>query len=134
MQLLWALSSPNCPSIETRLVQALQGLALRVEGIPASGLAAFQVVLAFDPAQLEVRDPNGTLAKVLSYIPPFTPFVMMNRAAGPPETWEYAVTTVLLVASIAAAFWAAAKIFRVGILMTGKPPKLGELWRWVRMD
>ena len=26
-----------------------------------------------------VNDPNGTLARVLTYIPPFTPFLMMNR-------------------------------------------------------
>ena len=78
------------------------------------------------------QDPNGRLAVVLSFVPPFTPFVMMNRAAGPPRPWEYTVTSILLVVSIAVAFWAAAKIFRVGVLMTGKPPKLGELWRWVR--
>jgi ABC-2 type transport system permease protein len=77
------------------------------------------------------KDPNGTLATVLSFIPPFTPFVMMNRAAGPPAPWEYAVTTLLLVASVAVAFVAAAKVFRIGILMTGKPPKLGEIWRWI---
>ncbi|MEO1084773.1 MAG: ABC transporter permease, partial [Acidobacteriota bacterium] len=34
------------------------------------------------------QDPNGPLAKFLSYVPPFTPFVMMNRAAGPPAPWE----------------------------------------------
>jgi ABC-2 type transport system permease protein len=56
---------------------------------------------------------------------------MMNRAAGPPEVWEYLVTTVLLLASIAATFWAASRIFRVGILMTGKPPRITEIWRWV---
>ncbi|MEO1368675.1 MAG: hypothetical protein AAFX50_15990, partial [Acidobacteriota bacterium] len=28
---------------------------------------------------------------------------------------------------------AAAKVFRVGILMTGKPPKLGEILRWIRV-
>lgn len=77
------------------------------------------------------KDPNGTLATVLSFIPPFTPFVMMNRAAGPPAPWEYAVTTLLLVASVAVAFVAAAKVFRIGILMTGKPPKLSEIWRWI---
>lgn len=77
------------------------------------------------------KDPNGTLAVVLSFIPPFTPFVMMNRAAGPPAAWEYVVTTILLVVSIAITFKAAAKIFRVGILMTGKPPKPTEIWRWI---
>ena len=31
------------------------------------------------------KDPDGLLARVLSYIPLFTPFVMMNRAASPPS-------------------------------------------------
>lgn len=78
------------------------------------------------------RDPNGMLAKVLSYIPPFTPFVMMNRAAGPPSTAEYVITTALLVVSILAALWAGAKVFRIGVLLTGKPPKLREILRWIR--
>ncbi len=79
-----------------------------------------------------VRDPNGTIAKVLSYIPPFTPFVMMNRAAGPPTTAEYVATTALLAVSIIFVLWAAAKVFRIGILMTGKPPKFLEIMRWIR--
>ena len=79
------------------------------------------------------RDPNGTLARVLSFVPPFTPFVMMNRAAGPPSAFEYAATTILLVASLAAVYWGAAKIFRIGILMTGKAPKPGEILKWLRV-
>lgn len=77
------------------------------------------------------QDPNGTLARAMSYFPPFTPFVMMNRAAGPPSTFEYVATGLLLVLSIVAAMWAAAKVFRVGVLMTGKPPKIGEIVRWI---
>lgn len=78
------------------------------------------------------RDPNGTFAQIMSYIPPFTPFVMMNRAAGPPTLFEYVVTSLLLVAATAGMLWASAKIFRIGILMTGKPPKAREIWQWVR--
>ncbi|MEM7248133.1 MAG: ABC transporter permease [Acidobacteriota bacterium] len=78
------------------------------------------------------QDPNGAVAKLLSYIPPFTPYIMMNRAAGPPTTMEYVVTSILLILAIAGMFWAAAKVFRIGILMTGKPPKLRELWRWLK--
>lgn len=78
------------------------------------------------------KDPNGTLAQVLSYIPPFTPFVMMNRAAGPPSPFEYVATTVLLLLAIAAALWGTTKVFRIGILMTGKPPKLSEILKWMR--
>ncbi len=79
-----------------------------------------------------VQEPNGTVARVLTYIPLFTPFLMMNRAGGPPPAWEYAASTVVIAVAIALAFWGAAKIFRIGILMTGKPPKLREILGWLR--
>jgi len=79
------------------------------------------------------QDPNGTLARVLSFIPLFTPFVMMNRAAGPPALWEYLLTTLLMVGTIYLAMRGAGKIFRIGVLMTGKPPKIGEIVRWLAL-
>ena len=78
------------------------------------------------------QDPNGILAKVLSFIPLFTPFVMMNRVAGPPALWEYVVTSALLLVTTFLLFRGAAKIFRIGILMTGKRPGLREIFRWMR--
>ena len=78
------------------------------------------------------RDPNGWLAQVLSYVPPLTPFIMMNRAAAPPSDFEYVTTTLLLVISIVAMLWLAARIFRVGILMTGQAPSPREIWRLLR--
>ncbi len=78
------------------------------------------------------KDPNGMLAKVMSYIPPFTPFVMMNRAAAPPTTFEYVTTSIVLLVSVGIAMWAAAKIFRIGVLLTGKPPSVREIFRWVK--
>ena len=77
------------------------------------------------------QEPNGTVAKVLSYVPIYTPFTMMNRAAGPPETWEYIVTSALLLVTIWFTFKAAGKVFRVGVLMTGNPPKLKEILGWL---
>ena len=77
------------------------------------------------------QEPNGTVAKVLSFIPIYTPFTMMNRAAGPPETWEYVVTSALLALTIWLTFKAAGKVFRVGVLMTGNPPKLREILGWL---
>jgi ABC-2 type transport system permease protein len=77
------------------------------------------------------NDPNGTLARILTYIPLYTPFSMMNRASGPPPAWEYVASTLLIVVSIAVAFWGAGKIFRIGVLMTGKPPKLREILGWL---
>jgi ABC-type Na+ efflux pump permease subunit len=77
------------------------------------------------------QDPNGTIARVLSFVPPYTPFVMMNRAAGPPATWEYVATTIELLLAVIAALWVAAKVFRVGVLMTGTRPRLSEILRWI---
>ncbi|MCG8460124.1 MAG: ABC transporter permease, partial [Holophagales bacterium] len=101
----------------------------------AQNLQSPIMILLFVPLMAMVpiaQDPNGALAKILSFVPPFTPFAMMNRAAGPPATWEYLATTLLLLASVVLVMWAAAKVFRIGILMTGKPPRVGEILRWVR--
>lgn len=78
------------------------------------------------------QDPNGALARFLSFIPPMTPFIMMNRTAGPPSTIDYIATTTLLAVSIWLAFRGAAKIFRIGVLMTGKPPRFREIFQWLR--
>ena len=74
------------------------------------------------------------MAKVFTYIPLYTPFAMMNRASGPPATWEYVVTTIIILLSVWFAFRAAGKIFRVGILMTGNPPKLKEILSWLKQS
>jgi len=78
------------------------------------------------------KDPNGTLATVLSWIPCYTPFIMMNRAAADPPMVERVGTLALLVVSTIGMLWLSGRIFRLGVLRTGQPPKLVELWRWVR--
>ena len=83
-----------------------------------------------------IQHPNETLAIVLSFIPPITPMVMILRIAVRPDLplLEIIASILLLAVSVMAAMWAAAKIFRTGILMYGKPPSLKELLRWVRSD
>jgi ABC-2 type transport system permease protein len=78
------------------------------------------------------RDPNGLLAQVLSWFPPFTPFVMMNRAAFPPGLVTYVGTTLLMVVSIVFALRGAARLFETGVLMTGKPPRLRHVFTLLR--
>ncbi|MBN2490063.1 MAG: ABC transporter permease [Planctomycetes bacterium] len=78
------------------------------------------------------KDPNGTLATVLSWIPFYTPFVMMNRAAADPPLFDQVGTIVLMVLSTALVLWLAGKVFRTGILRTGQPPRLLEVVRWLK--
>jgi ABC-2 type transport system permease protein len=78
------------------------------------------------------KDPNGLLARVLSWIPPYTPFIMMNRVMADPPWIDLIGTTILLVLTAAAALWLAGKVFRIGILRTGQPPKILEMLRWLR--
>jgi ABC-2 type transport system permease protein len=78
------------------------------------------------------KDPNGTLATALSWIPLYTPFIMMNRAAADPPLFDLVGTMVLLIATTVCTLWMAGKIFRIGVLRAGQPPKLVELLRWLR--
>jgi len=78
------------------------------------------------------KEPNGTLATVLSWIPLYTPFVMMNRAAADPPMFDRVGTMILLIVTTVTVLWLSGRIFRVGILRTGQPPKFMELVRWVK--
>jgi ABC-2 type transport system permease protein len=78
------------------------------------------------------KDPNGTLARILSWIPIYTPFTMMNRVNANPPLVDLIGTMALLLVSTGAALWMAAKVFRIGVLRTGQPPKLVEMLRWIK--
>jgi ABC-2 type transport system permease protein len=85
------------------------------------------LTMAFIP-----KDPHGTLATVLSWIPIYTPFVMMNRAAADPPAFDLYGTAVMLVFANIAMLWLCGRIFRTGILRTGQPPRFKELLGWLR--
>ena len=80
------------------------------------------------------RDPNSTLSVVMSFIPPVNTFAMLLRMASntPPPLWQVWLSIVIGVGSVFCALWFTAKIFRIGILMYGKPPNFATLIRWIR--
>lgn len=82
------------------------------------------------------RDPNSTFAVVCSYLPPINPFVMMLRMTSndPPPMWEVLLSALVGVIGCVVCVFVAAKIFRVGLLMFGKPPSFGTLIKWIRMS
>jgi len=78
--------------------------------------------------------PNSHMSVALSFIPPINSFAMLARIASdtPPPLWQVLGTIVVGLASAAVAVWFAAKIFRISLLMHGKPPSIATLIRWAR--
>jgi ABC-2 type transport system permease protein len=80
-----------------------------------------------------IDTPNSPTSVVLSLIPFFSPFLMFARAAGgAAPAWQIGLSVVLMVLTVLAVARLAGRIYRVGILMTGKRPTIPELWRWLR--
>jgi len=65
---------------------------------------------------------------------PFTsPIAMPVRwVAGNLPVSEVILSLAILAVSIVGVTWVASRIYRVGILMTGKRPNPKELLRWIR--
>ncbi len=80
-----------------------------------------------------VEDPTSTLSVGLSLFPFFSPILMWPRVvAGAAPVWQIALSFVLMFGAVLAVAWLAGRIYKVGMLMTGKRPTLPELARWVR--
>jgi ABC-2 type transport system permease protein len=77
-------------------------------------------------------EPNGSFATALSLIPIFTPVVMLMRLAGPATipAWQPWAGLVGVLIVTAFAIWGGGRIFRVAILMQGKPFSFGNIMRW----
>ena len=82
-----------------------------------------------------MANPNSGTSIALSMVPFFAPTLMMMRIAViNPPVWQILLSMLIMVVTILACTWVAAKIYRVGILMYGKRPSLAELGRWLRYN
>ena len=80
-----------------------------------------------------LNEPSGSLARTLSLIPLTAPFVVPVRySLAPFPITELLLSMALTFAGMLGVVWVAGRIYRVGILMYGKRPKVSELWRWIR--
>lgn len=66
-----------------------------------------------------ITRPDAPSLMVLSWIPPFTPFIMATRAAAEPPLWQIAGTVAEMAATTALVIWIAGKAFRTGALSSG---------------
>ena len=80
-----------------------------------------------------IQQPNGAISTGLSLFPPFTPMLMLLRQAMPSggvPAWQPWVGLAGVLVFTLIMVVAAARIFRVAILMQGKNAKMADLVRW----
>lgn len=112
--------------------------ALGANAAESQKLTVGWAILAILPLMVMVillDEPHGTLGQVMTYVPFTSPLTVILRLAVDPSGiawWEIALATGVLVASIGLAIRIGARLFRVGFLLTGSRPSLGELWRQAR--
>ncbi|NQU54838.1 MAG: ABC transporter permease [Bacteroidetes bacterium] len=78
------------------------------------------------------RNPEGPVAFWASIIPFTSPVAMLARVPYGIPTWELLLSMFLLVITTIGAIYAAAKIYRIGLLMYGKKVNIKELIKWLR--
>ena len=81
------------------------------------------------------RNPNSAFSTAISFVPPINTFAMLLRMTSttPPPTWQVWATIGVSALAVWGSLWFASKVFRVGLLMYGKPPNFATLVRWARM-
>jgi len=92
------------------------------------------VLFAPIPVMLLVfQNPNGVAATILTWIPIYTPYAILMRAAADPPLWEILGATALMLALIVFMIRVLGRIFRQALLQAS-PPKLKEVWRLAQKD
>ncbi len=93
-------------------------------------------VLPFMLLSLLIQEPHGTVARVLTWIPFSTAPVTVFRASVDPAGlawWEIAGAFAVLIACTWLALQLGARLFRVGLLISGARPKFREILRQARL-
>jgi len=110
----------------------LGALASRVEeastaSMPVTMVATLAYILSI---VFVTQEPDGVLARVMTFLPPSAPMVVPLRVAlGAIEPWEIAVSVAVMVVSIWALFVVGARVYSGAVLHTGGRIRLRDAWR-----
>ena len=100
------------------------------EGQSVTGLIVVPMMLPFYFMQTYFINPNGTLPKVLSYIPVSAPLSMSLRMAFTNiPTWEIILVFAILIVSAVLVLWLSGKAFSLGMLEYSKRIRIKDLFR-----
>ena len=93
------------------------------------------IPLAF--MQVLIMEPHGTLGQILTWIPFTAPVTVVLRTAMDAEgiaAWEIAGSLLMMLVSIWFAIRIGARLFRVGMMLSGARPKFREILRQARLS
>ncbi len=80
-----------------------------------------------------ITNPESIITKVLTLIPPITPFFMIIHIGMLSAPWYYSLGMAFyLILWIIGITFIASRVFKTAILMYGKRPTFPELFRWIR--
>jgi ABC-2 type transport system permease protein len=111
------------------LYAAAASLINRTEDLgTVAGPLVIPVVAGIILAQLGLQFPNSPNVVVCSLIPLISPFVMFTRiAVSNVPVWQVALSLALNVGAAVLLAWASGKVYRVGLLLYGRPPSLRQV-------
>jgi len=91
------------------------------------------VVGAFFVAQYALVEPDAPIVVACSFVPFLSPFVMFTRVAISVVPWWQPVLALFIdAATVAVCFWAAGRIYRVGMLLYGRLPSAKQIFAALR--
>jgi ABC-2 type transport system permease protein len=95
--------------------------------------AIFLLIIPMVMLQAVIQQPDSTLSVVFSYFPFTSPMVMMIRIlVSPIPVWNVLISLGVLAASVMVVILIAARIFRVGIQMSGKNFSFKDIAAWIK--
>uniref|UniRef100_E6PCV8 ABC-2 type transporter transmembrane domain-containing protein n=1 Tax=mine drainage metagenome TaxID=410659 RepID=E6PCV8_9ZZZZ len=98
-----------------------------------SGPMIIPMLVGYFIGILAINAPSLPAVIVTSFVPLLSPFVMFARMAVtqvPP--WQIGTSIALNVLALWGIAWFAGKLYRVGMMLYGRPPKLGQVWEILR--
>ena len=102
---------------------------LQIVALPLS----IPAIMGYFPAVLALSGGAGPIIRFASYVPLWSPFVMMARlSVGSVEPWEVVLSVGLLVITVPIVTWFSIRVYRAGVLLYGQPPTMRTFVRAVR--
>ncbi len=102
---------------------------LQIIALPLS----IPAIAGYLPAVLALSGSSAAFIRFASYVPIWSPFVMLARLSmGRVEPWELALSLGLLIATVPVVTLLAIRVYRAGVLMYGQPPTVRTFLRAVR--